>query len=300
MFKILDYIDSLEVVKDTETHFTCVCPVCGDDNFKIKRTSPYKNAYRCWSNHCDNKKIQEALGFKSLLPTKKSKPLIRIKPREIPFTGSCIAEISNYQPIKVKTKRFSGGYTSEERVYQYSPSQRVLRIDNVQSKTKYIYIQYQNQDFVWVSGAGDSFWPVYSYGVENSLSKSEFDTVLMVEGEKTAEFCKERGISAITLMAGNFHNGLNKSIMLFGIKYPNIKNIIYVPDADAPGLIKAKKVQESCWRNKFGCKIVTMSKIVTDPFEGMDLADVEENTFNHFKNDITASIRRNSAHLAAV
>lgn len=281
MFKILDYLDKLEIVKETNTHLTCICPVCGDDNLKIKRTSPHKNAYRCWSNNCEG--IREALGFKSLIPPKKKKITIRIKPSKVNFTGGNLATVSDYKPLKFKTKKFSGGYTSQERVYPYSKTQRVLRIDNLESKVKYIFIQYLSEDFVWVSGTGNSFWPIYQHGIESVLKDTSFDTLLMVEGEKTAEFCKERGLAAVTLMAGNFHDGLNKNILLTTLFLPNIKNIIYVPDNDAPGLNKAEKVQEACWRNGLGCKIVPMSQIVPEPFEGMDLADLDESTFIEFK-----------------
>ena len=289
MFKVLDYLNKLEVVKETSTHITCLCPVCGDDNFKIKKTNPHKNAYRCWSNFCSPQDIQKKLGFKSLFPSKPKKQIPRIKPAKVNFTGTSIARLENYLPIPIKTKKFSGGYTVEERIYPYSKTQRVLRMDNIDTKTKYVYIQYKNEDFVWVSGSGLDFWPVYSRNIETTLIDPLFDTVLFVEGEKTAEFCKERGLAAITLMAGNFHDGLNKSLMLFGLKYPNIRNVIYVPDADTPGLLKADKVQESCWRYGLGCRIIKMSEIVPEPSEGMDLADLEETLFLNFKNVIISN-----------
>lgn len=302
MFKILDYLQKLEIVRETPTHITSICPVCGDDNFKIVKTGKSKNAYKCWSNYCSANEIKEKLGYKpGLLEPKKTRPELRIKPSKIPFRGKQLATVDNYPPIKVRVKSFSGGYRTEERVYPYSSTQRVLRIDNIQSKTKYVYIQYQNEDFTWISGTGENFWNPYTFGIEESLRNPFFDTALFVEGEKTAEFCKERGLSAVTLMAGNFHKGLDKSILVFSLKFPNIKNIIYVPDADTPGEVKAEKLKESCWKVGLGCEIIPMSDIINDPFEGMDLADLNESLFKKFKNDIISStLRRDPINFAPV
>jgi len=287
MFKILNYLEKMEIVRETPTHLTCVCPVCGDDNLKIKKTSPYKHAYKCWSNYCSNEDIKKALGVRNLIPSTTKRVLPRIKPPQVTFNGKDIVVINNYQPLPKKIKKFGGGYTVEEIIYPYSQTQRVLRIDNITTKTKYIYIQYLDEDFTWLSGAGSSFWFVYDYGIGEALANTQFDTVLFVEGEKTAEFCKERGLAAITVMSGNFHDSLNKTVMLFKATYPHIRNVIYVPDADEPGLKKAQHVQECCWFNNIGCKIIGMSSVVAEPFEGMDLADLDENTFRKFTDGIT-------------
>lgn len=288
MFKIINYLPKLEIVKETSTHIIAVCPVCGDDNFKIVKKGRYQNAYKCWSNHCDGQEIRKALGIKPPKHPQVNKPKpIRITPAKVPFTGTRLVTVNDYSPIVPKLKRFSGGSKTEERVYPYSRTQRVLRIDNLNKNSKNVFIQFQRDDFVWVCGAGNNFWPTYSRGIQNSLKDTSFDTVLFVEGEKTAEFCKERGLAAITLMAGNFDEGLDKSLLLFGAKYPHIHNVIYVPDADSPGLLKADKIEKSCWRNHMGCKILPMNNFVNDPFEGMDLADLDETTFIEFSNVVT-------------
>jgi hypothetical protein len=283
MFKILDYVSKLSISKETETHLTCLCPVCGDDNLKIRKTGQYKGAYTCWSNQCASEKIRESLGYKdSLFSVPKIQP-VRIKPREVPFRGTQLLITDNYSPIEPTQKSFIGDYVTESREYPYSAHQRILRIDNTTTKTKYIYIQYLNDDFTWVSGAGTEFWPIYSRGVDFN---QKADTILFVEGEKTAEFCKERGLAAITVMSGNFGDKISKNLLILKSQYP-ITNLLYVPDHDKAGYLKAKKVQESCWRVGLGCKILTMPEITSRVFEGMDLADCTETEFTIFKNNVT-------------
>ncbi len=307
MFKILDYLSKLEIVRESSTHITCVCPVCGDDNFKIVRSGKSKNAYKCWSNYCSSKDIKDRLGVKpSRVPSAERITPIFIIPAEVPYTGTSPVLVPDYIPLKPKVKRFSGGYTMHEIVYPYSSSQRVFRVDNIENKTKQVYIQYKNDDFVWVAGTGPDSWPVYSYGLDDALNESSFDTIVFVEGEKTAEACKQKGIAAITVMAGNFHSGLDKNLLLFSVKFPNIRNVIYVPDADNPGLIKATKVQHSCWRVGLGCKIIPMTEIIEQPFDGMDLADLNDNLFREFadvirgKQQTSISVSRDSVGLVGV
>lgn len=285
MFRILNHVDKLSIVRETTTHYVARCPVCGDDNLKIKKTSPHKGAYKCWSHNCTGEDMRQKLGIKrSLLAPKNKKPLVRLKPRKVPFTGTHLLEVFDYQPLQPKIKKFSAGYTTQETLYPYSETQRVLRIDNLQTKTKYVFIQYLSEDFTWISGAGTSIWPVYTHGVEHVLQENKADTVLFVEGEKTAEFVKERGLVALTLMSSGFYLQLDKTLMLFRLKYPHIRNIFFVPDFDDPGLDKATKFQLSCWRNQLACSIIPMSSIVPNPYEGMDLADLDETLFLQFKN----------------
>ena len=281
MFKILNYINKLEVIKETETHLTCVCPICGDDNFKIKKTGKYKGAYKCWSNECSSEQIREKLGFTSIYNYSQPKrPIIRVTPKETSFTGTSLALVKDYSPIQPKIKKFSGGAVAQERIYPYSADQRVLRIDNVTSGNKFIYIQYENDSFDWVSGAGDKSWPVYTRGLEEILKNPNYDTLLFVEGEKTAEFCKENGVAALTLMSSCFHGSeLDKTLMLFFLRHPHITNVVFVPDEDKPGFKKAENFQISCWRHSVGCKVIKMSEIVASPDEGMDLADLSQEEF---------------------
>lgn len=284
MFRILNYVSKLSVRKETETHLVAVCPVCGDDNLKIKKSGRHGGAYKCWSNGCPLEKIRESLGYKdSIFVVKKPQP-IRIKPRPVDFTGTKLIEVKNYEPIIPSTKAFIGDYTTETREYGYSPTQRVLRIDNLGTGSKYIYIQVLNDDFTWVCGSGGRFWDTYTRGLD--LPNAIGDTLLFVEGEKTAEFCKERGVAAITLMAGNFGSKISRNLLLLP---NNITNIIYVPDFDSAGKLKAKKVQEACWKVGLGCKIIPMDEVVPDPKDGYDLADC----LNEFPNFIY-NVKRNT------
>lgn len=289
MFKVLDYLDKLDIIKETDTHLTCHCPVCGDDNFKIKKTGRHKGAYACWSHRCGNEEIRESLGYKDSVfsvPKLRETPP---KPTKVPFRGTKLLLTEDYEPIEPSVRAYIGDYTTETREYPYAHNQRVLRIDNISTDTKYVFIQYLNDDFVWVNGSGPNFWPVYDRGI--NFNQPFADSLLFVEGEKTAEFVKERGIAAITLMSGNFNEKMAKNLLILKNTYANIKNIVYMPDHDKAGYTKAEKVQESCWRVGLGCRILTMPQVSDNPFDGMDLADCTEKEFTIFKNNVTGRKR---------
>ena len=298
MFSILKYISKLSIVKETETHYTCLCPVCGDDNFKIKRTGKYRGAYKCWSNFCTSSLIKEKLGVKKLpdSPSFTSPPRIRALP--VPFTGVNFVEVpDSFTPLSQKLSSYIGNYHILETIYPYSNTQRVLRIDNPKSNTKYIYIQYRQEDFSWACGAGPDSWPVYLRGLEISILDSTKDTIFFVEGEKTAEFCKSRGLATLTLMSAGYYQQLSATLMLFKLKYPHIKNFIYIPDHDSPGYKKANSFQQCAWRNGLACKILKLSEIPNlNLFEGMDLADFSDMQFEEFKN----VIRRNTSNSRSI
>lgn len=57
-FKILDYLDRLQVVKETSSEYHCLCPVCGDGGFKINKKQGSYKAFKCG---CETKEIREAV-----------------------------------------------------------------------------------------------------------------------------------------------------------------------------------------------------------------------------------------------
>src|SRR5210317_2225169 len=57
-FNILDYLDRLNVVKQTSVEYHCTCPVCGDGGFKIEKKSGKYQAFKC---RCEVKDIREAI-----------------------------------------------------------------------------------------------------------------------------------------------------------------------------------------------------------------------------------------------
>lgn len=57
-FKILDYLDRLEIVKETGSEYHCKCPVCGDGGFKIDKPTGKYHAFKCG---CEVKDIREAI-----------------------------------------------------------------------------------------------------------------------------------------------------------------------------------------------------------------------------------------------
>jgi hypothetical protein len=288
MFKILKYLSRLKIVKESDSHYTCICPVCGDDNFKINRRGRYVGAYKCWSNLCSNTEVKDHLGYKEFAPPPpKHNYITKLKPLPVSFRGSSVVTCPNYIPIKSVITRYIGNYCTKETIYQYSNTQRVLRIDNLDTQTKYVFIQTRQEDFTWSSGMGSETWPIYKRGLENIISDPNFDTLIVVEGEKTAEALKEKGLAAITFVGPSFHSPLNKTLLVFKSLYPHIKNFLYCPDYDEPGEKKAQRLREECWRVGLACDILGIEEIVSSPEPGMDLADVDENTIKTFIQYVT-------------
>ncbi|NJO97605.1 MAG: hypothetical protein HC764_17730 [Pleurocapsa sp. CRU_1_2] len=57
-FQILEYLDRLNVVKETSSEYHCLCPVCGDGGFKVNKKNGSYQAFKCG---CEVKDIREAV-----------------------------------------------------------------------------------------------------------------------------------------------------------------------------------------------------------------------------------------------
>lgn len=301
MPSILESINLLEVVKETRSYIKCVCPVCHSDGLKISLSRNAYGAYKCYDNGCTPQAIREAMGLVStknyhLSPYKQSKPsssyanksLIQSIQTSKPIPNlenPTLLECPNYQGISSTTRTFAGGSKKKTTVYPYSSHQRIYRLDSYNPPDKkQVYLQTLEPDGSWVSlGAGPHTWQVYQYNLD--ILGSSGNTILAVEGEKTAEFVKERHKKAcITFAALAYeYEYLYKILFVFFNKYKNISQIIYVPDHDKPGYMKAHKVQKVCWYLKKSCQIVTVKDFLQldeEPEKGADLADYETHVFN--------------------
>lgn len=288
---ILEHKEKLEIISETSSYIKCKCPVCKGD-IKISLSNHAYGAYRCYDNHCDPKDIRKALGiqdtknyhlspYKHQLQTsvytdnKLIKSIEHAKPISV-FEDTQFIRCDNYQPLQSTTRTFVDGSKKKTTIYPYSTHQRVYRLDSYSPPDKkQIYLQYLTEDGSWQVGNGTHTWQIYTQGLDLTQSGN---TVMMVEGEKTAEYVKENyGIACITAAAPCYsYDYLYKILYVFFGNNPNIKQIIYVPDHDDPGYTKANKVQKVCNYLKKPCQIVSVQEYLglsQEPEKGADLAD---------------------------
>jgi hypothetical protein len=296
--RILDYLDRLEVLKRSSSQVVCICPVCGDDSFKISTSSVSYGAYRCWTNQCSTEDIKTAINYQTVsplfsLPKTFRAPLKTVSP--IPFTGIRICSLEKHRSIASSWK--TGISNSEDLVqikktiYPYSPTQRLLRWDIYESKASYKrpVIQTKGLDGYWVNGVlgGREFWPLY---VGFSEPKDDGNTVLIVEGEKTCEYVKDYlEIFAVTLSSLTFNQPESNKALAFKVfftSYPFITNAIFIPDLDEPGLKKAKGVEQALWSINIGYKVVPLDFFIDTSSKpsGFDLADITADELIILKN----------------
>lgn len=286
--KVVDFLlQNLSIKKQTKYHVEAECPVC-KGKLKISLSPSSYGAYKCWTNNCRPKDIKETLGIPKLSSTEspfsRSKifdndSFLSIQAKD--FENIDLCKILSYVPLKQDLQVYINAKKQvRQRIFPYSRSQRILRVDEVGVKKKQVYIQYWS-DEGWKNGVGEDTWELYSYGLENNIT--EKSTIIFVEGEKTCEFVKQSGWAAITCMSSIFYSkDLFLSLILFKKKFPHIQNILYFPDDDAAGYKKAEYVETACAKAKLGFKVKNISSLNLKNLSGFDLADIEPTYLKHY------------------
>lgn len=287
------------LINETNSYIELSCPVCSG-RLKISKSPSAYGAYKCYTNYCEPNEIRQALGITDtknyqLSPYKKQiqkslysgglaleRKIHSAKPLSFDLEDATICKLDNYQPLQSTERSFADGSKRRTTIYPYSNTQRVYRLDKTYPDTsKSIYLQYLAEDGSWQSGVGFNTWQLYSHGVFDQAWKSG-NTILFVEGEKTAEHVKEHaGILTITAASHCYnYNYLYKIWFSLFAKWRHISNVLIVPDDDEPGRHKAEMVEHTCWYLKKRAKIVTLQELGFS-FEpaltntGLDLADFD-------------------------
>lgn len=293
---ILDFKHLLEVIEETNSYVKAICPVCHEPNLKISKSSTARGAYKCYANYCQSKLIREKLNITGILGANYELSPYRREVVPSPFSDSSIVSriasscpVSTIEgslmtcippgPLQRLQSLFDVDGETVSKVttfYPYSETQRVCRVDTIPGK-KVIYLQVKNKKGEWQLSKGRNLWPPYLRGID--LNQCEGNTLLMVEGEKTAEFAKTELSLACTTVATPFFQieGLYRVLRFLFSKYKNVLQIMYVPDNDIPGISKAEHVQMVCNYLKKPCLIVppqTFLGLSIIPPKGFDIADV--------------------------
>jgi hypothetical protein len=291
---IFDHLDSLKKLYETKSYIYVECPCCSG-KLGISKSSHSYGAYKCWTNFCESKDIREALGIvesanyylspykvnvpKSVYSSNIDKKIHDAKP----IGANVVTELAtcpDYVPISSIERNFAGGSKKKTTIYDYSETQRIYRLDNVVPPgKKEIYLQWWDRpNQTWEAGVGSATWPIYLRGLTCENLKSG-NSLIWVEGEKSAEALKAQGYCTITNASHCFNYAyLYKLYFAFFLTNKNIEKIIIIPDDDAPGYHKAEQIQKVCWYLKKGAEILTLAEIATDfsfePNVGFDIADL--------------------------
>jgi hypothetical protein len=297
---LLDNLDKLTVINQTSSYIRCICPVCNNNGLKISLSNHAYGAYRCYDNYCDPKDIREAIGLQDsknyyLSPYKQEisrsvytdNQLVKKIESAKPVTAledTQLIRCDDYQPLETTTRTFVDGSKKKTSIFPYSSHQRIYRLDSYNPPDKkQIYLQYLAEDGSWEVGNGQRTWQAYQHGLDLSQPGN---TILAVEGEKTAEYVKENyGLACITFASPCYVTDyLYKILYLFFGQNQNVRQLIYVPDFDDPGILKAKKVQQVCHYLKRPCRIISVQEFLNldyTPEQGADLADFPVTTQNN-------------------
>ena len=274
-FKILDYLDRLNVVKQTGTEYHCTCPVCGDGGFKIDKNSGKYNAFKCG---CEVKDIREAVrpwgevtqqsrGSKGSKRVKEAVKLAQLPNPAIDAPTLLTTSIPDWL-VKQGVPA-----TATQTRYWYSKTQWVSRFewtnaDGTLEKTiRQGHIK-SNGLVEWKKGSKE--WRAYKLSEATKYCADKW--VLGVEGEGCVESARTRAIAAITWQGSNWEiSRIVKDLTkLIGA---GAAGLAYFPDNDETGAKKAKLIESACDRVGLSCLILSPTDVWSEmPVKG-DITD---------------------------
>ncbi|MBW4532492.1 MAG: hypothetical protein KME09_01000 [Pleurocapsa minor HA4230-MV1] len=292
-FQILDYLERLNVVKETSNEYHCTCPVCGDGGFKINKKNGSYQAFKCG---CEIKDIREAISPWSEASSQGSRvrgqrdeEIGRQGEREKIKLAQLNASAENapkpeFSPIPEWLIKQGVPVSAVETRYWYSKTQWVSRFEwttEERKKAKTIrqgHIK-SNGLIQWSKGAKD--WRAYK--LSEAVKHCQGKWVLGLEGEGCVETARAIALAAITWQGSNW---TPKAIVndLSALKDAKAAGLVYFPDHDKAGQKKAELVKSACFKVNLPCLIISPTDVWSEmPAKG-DLTDFVE-VHPHFSTD---------------
>ena len=271
-FKILDYLDRLNVVKETSNEYHCLCPVCGDGGFKVNKKQGSYKAFKCG---CETKEIREAVRPWSEAteeqPKHSQKRGSQIKLALLPQVASDIPQ-AELKEIPQWQQKQGIPPTAEETRYWYSKTQWVSRFEwkNTDGKQKTIrqgHIK-SNGLVEWKKGSKD--WRAYklSEAVKHCADK----WVLGLEGEGCVETARNLAIASITWQGSNWQTSRIVKDLTKLIE-AGAAGLVYFPDFDSAGEKKAQVVKSACEQVNFPYLILSPTDVWAEMPPKGDITD---------------------------
>ena len=320
-FQILDYLDRLNVVKETSREYHCTCPVCGDGGFKIEKKSGKYNAFKC---RCEVKDIREAVRpwkevrgerrdcdrhYSSTKSTRKiSLARLSQSAEDTPeLESSQIPEWLVKQGVPTEAVETRYWYSKTQWVSRFewqSPSgkekrsEAVLGVSPMSHRFKKTIRQghiKSNGLIQWKKGGKD--WKAYK--LSEAANHCQDKWVLGVEGEGCVETARKMAIAAITWQGSNWKE---KAIIsdLTKLKNSGAAGLIYFPDNDEAGMKKAELVKSACQQLDIPCLIISPTDVWSKMFNKGDITDFLEAHFNLSTNELVSRLEKAIAVAAKV
>lgn len=280
-FQILDYLDRLNVVKETSREYHCLCPVCGDGGFKVNKKDGKYQGFKC---RCEVKEIREAirpwdevkaLGQREKVKEKreqtttKSNQKLELAQLPLPAIDSptpktdAIAEWLVKQGVPASASETRYWYSKTQWVSKFewqteSGQEKTIRQGHIKS----------NGLVQWKKGGKD--W--LAYKLTEAAKHSSGNWVLGVEGEGCVESAREIALSAITWQGSNWQvqrivKDLTKLIAA------GAAGLVYFPDRDEAGEKKAELVEQACQEVGLPCLILCPTDVWADMPPKGDITD---------------------------
>jgi putative DNA primase/helicase len=291
-FQILDYLERLNVVKETGSEYHCLCPVCGDGGFKVNKKNGSYQAFKCG---CEVKDIRESIRPWSEVQESQSNNFVKPQPKKTASNSSLTfapnieegslarlpepakdAPVSESKVIPEWLQSQGVPVSALETRYWYSKTQWVSRFewqnaDGTREKTiRQGHIK-SNGLIQWKKGSKD--WRAYRLG--EAIAKCRGKWVLSVEGEGCVETARAIALCAITWQGSNWKSKVIADDVT-KLKQSGAAGIVYFPDRDETGEKKAELVLSACETIDFPCVIISPTDVWSEmPVKG-DITDFVE------------------------
>lgn len=290
------------MVKETASELVYACPICGDTNFKISKSS---GKYQCWSNGCSTKEIWKALApqstrFRSSYSTRPRKvmkssqvrsqsSIPQMPPVEVGeiFLAKLLQPPIHPQPMKILDSKH-GEISRTTYIYSQTEdgelNQWVIRdewedLGKAKGRDKTFSQWHRDENGKPQPRKGDKPWQAYrieeAIAAIGSARRGQGTTALLsVEGEKVVEALRGIELAAITFQGSGWgKESIAETVIRLKAEDPELLLVI-LPDNDSAGASKAAKVQNAC--NGAGLKSIIVQPSVLDPKlpESGDVADI--------------------------
>jgi putative DNA primase/helicase len=286
-FNILNYSNSLTLLKEESSQLVCLCPVCGGRRLTIDKKT---GAYTCWTGECERRLIRECVtNHQPHFPTsKKSKDNTPIPSPSLPLGQLALIKLP-HSPIDIpqpETPRFLPKGVpphAKETSYRYSQTQWVSRFEWLdaahpkgrQKTFRQCHLDERGQ-VLWTKGSQP--WLPYRFQDSIDLIKARsrdnlVPCLLIGEGEKVVEALRSISLAAITFQGSSWGKEIALYLQQLSRQFPNLV-LVFLADNDQTGRKKAEKVILASKQNQLFALTIPATAIQADLPESGDVADI--------------------------
>ena len=267
-FDIRQFAGSLEESEEPDKY---ICPACGNKNLSINWNT---GAYNCWNNDSaeHRKEIRDKLS-----PPK--------KPQSQPELSSIeqIATIDGAAPVETHTNNDD---ESSETLYPYAADESlyVLRKDFYKDtydkdtgevverkKEKTVKPWHTDSEGNLKCGAKNVDFPPYR--MDEALTYGANQYVVIVEGEKTVESLRMKGIIALTFQGSKWDTEDMVRRLTRLKQEGQVRGVIVFPDHDDAGEKKARKVVKAAKQSGMHSLLVSPEEVWAEMPDKGDASD---------------------------